>query len=85
MLFDLGYSNSKIIRASNVRACRESMLIFKHSMYLITLGCRPHITSFCDLWVKCITSQHVTYKARTAVWAATDVLNRVGAFPDSLL
>ena len=38
------------------------------------LGCRPHITSFCDLWVKCITSQHVTHKAGTAVWAAPGLL-----------
>ena len=69
----------------DLRACRESMLILKHTIFLITLGCRPHITSFCDLWVKCITSQHVTHKAETAVWAAPDVLNRFGAFPDRLL
>ena len=58
------------------------MLIFKHNIYLITLGCRPHITSFCDLWVKCVTSKHVTHKAEIAIWAAPDVLNQIGAFSD---
>jgi len=60
------------------------MLILKNIILLITLGCRPHITSFCDLWVKCVTSQLITHKTETVVWAAPDVLNQIIAFPNRL-
>ena len=66
------------------RTCRKNMLIFKHTILLITLGCRPHITSFCDLWVIIAKSSNFTHKAETAVWAAPSVLNQIDTFLDTL-
>jgi len=42
---------------------------------MIILGCRPHITSFCDLWVIKVKSCNFTHKAETAVWAAPEGLD----------
>jgi len=71
------FTRSIILLITRFRACRKSMLIFKHTILLIALGCRPHITSFCDLWVKRANSQHFTHKARRAVWAAPDSPSQV--------